>query len=96
MEDINKMGIKNTKKKPPVFILFLLIFIIIVFYLIYSIGLNFKPVAIIQYDGYAVAGKELVENLLRSDLNAKKYINAVKIEEDSAIYKKISSYFVGE
>lgn len=96
MEDINKMGIKNTKKKPPVFILFLLIFIIIVFYLIYSIGLNFKPVAIIQYDGYAVAGKELVENLLRSDLNAKKYINAVKIEEDSAIYKKIASYFVGE
>ena len=94
MKNIKK-GEKNIKK-PPIFILFLMIFIILVLYLIYSIGLNFKPFAIIEYEGYAVSGKELVENLLKSDLNAKQYIDAVKIEEDSTIYKKIASYFVGE
>lgn len=95
MEKSNQ-GIKNTRRRPPVFILFSLIFIVTALYLIYSIGLNFKPVTIIEYEGYAVQGKELVENLLKSDLNAKKYIEAIKIDEDSAIYKKIATYFVGE
>ncbi len=95
MEKSNQ-GVKNTRRRPPIFILFSLIFIITALYLIYSIGLNFKPITIIEYDGYAIQGKELVENLLKSDLNAKKYIEAIKINEDSAIYKKIATYFVGE
>lgn len=94
MEKENKSVKKN--KKSSAFILFLLIFMLLVLYLIYNIGLNFKPVTIIEYEGYAVSGKELVENLLKSDLNAMPYIEAIKIDEDSAIYKKIATYFVGE
>ena len=62
MEKSNQ-GVKNTRRRPPIFILFSLIFIITALYLIYSIGLNFKPITIIEYDGYAIQGKELVENL---------------------------------
>jgi len=95
MKKINE-SVKIENRKPPVFILFSLIFIIIVLFLIYNIGLRFEPVATIEYEGYAVSGKELVENLLKTDLNAKEYIDAIKITEDSAIYKKIATYFVGE
>ena len=86
----------ESKKKPPIFILILLIFMFVVLYLVHKIGFEFQPVSVIEYKGYAVNGKELVENLLRSDLNGKEYINPLKIEEDSVIYKKIATYFVGE
>ena len=95
MERVDK-NLKREKQKPPIFLLFLLIFILVVLYFIYQIGLNFEPVAIIEYEGYAVTGKALIENLLRSDLNAEEYIEPIKVEEDSVIYKKIASYFVGE
>lgn len=95
MERVEKK-IKKDKLKPPTFILFLLIFVLLVLYFVYKIGLDFKPVAIIEHKGYAIAGNNLIENLLRSDLNADEYIEPIKIEEDSMIYQKIASYFVGE
>lgn len=91
-----KSNFIKDKIEPPTFILFLLIFVLLVLYLIYEIGLDFKPVAVIEYEGYAVSGQDIVENLLRSDLNGEKHIEPIKIEENSVIYKKIATYFIGE
>ena len=95
MEKVDKNK-KTDKKKPPIFILLLLIFMIVVLYAIYIMQLNFEPVTTIEYSGYAVSGKNLIENLLRTDLNGKKFIEPLKIEEDTVVYKKLASYFIGQ
>lgn len=95
MKEKNR-NIKNENKKPPVFILMLLIFMITILILIYNISLRFEPYTIIQYEGYAVSGKDLVSALLDPNLNAEPTIEALKIREDEAVYKKIASYFIGE
>ena len=57
--------------------------------------MNFK------YEGYAVSGKEITENLLGSledtenNGEANRNIELAKIEEQGRIFKKLSKYFVG-
>ena len=52
--------------------------------------MNFK------YEGYAISGKEITENLLGSNaetqFNTNKNIELTKIEEQGTIFKKLNDY----
>ena len=96
----NKVGekISNSKiVKNPKFLIIGLIAIIIVIALIYFIFLKYSPVMNFKYEGYAISGKEITENLLGSSEKSttNKNIELTKIEEQGTIFKKINDYFVG-
>ena len=59
--------ISNSKIiKNPVFLVIGLIAIILVIALIYFIFLKYSPIMNFKYEGYAISGKEITENLLGS------------------------------
>ena len=92
--------IRNSKIiKNPVFLVIGLIAIILVIALIYFIFLKYSPIMNFKYEGYAISGKEITENLLGSsegnDSSTSKNIELTKIEEQGTIFKKLNDYFVG-
>ena len=91
--------IRNSKIiKNPVFLVIGLIAIILVIALLYFIFLKYSPIMNFKYEGYAISGKEITENLLSgesSENNANKNIELAKIEEQGTIFKKLNDYFVG-
>ena len=90
--------ISNSKIiKNPVFLLIGLIVIILVIALIYFIFLKYSPIMNFKYEGYAISGKDITENLLGSseDSTINKNLELAKIEEQGAIFKKLNDYFVG-
>ena len=92
----NKIG--NSKiVKNPVFLVIGLIAIIVVIALIYFIFLKYSPIMNFKYEGYAISGKEITENLLGSEDSAEsnKNLELTKIEEQGTIFKKLNYYFVG-
>ena len=92
----NKIG--NSKIiKNPVFLVIGLIAIILVIALIYFIFLKYSPIMNFKYEGYAISGKDITENLLGSseDSATNKNIELTKIEEQGTIFKKLNDYFVG-
>ena len=100
---MKKQKIKEEKKiiKNPRFMLIGLIAVILVIGLIYTIFLKYSPIMNFKYEGYAVSGKEITENLLGSledtenNGEANRNIELAKIEEQGRIFKKLSKYFVG-
>ncbi len=59
--------ISNSKIiKNPVFLVIGLIAIILVIALIYFIFLKYSPIMNFKYEGYAISGKDITENLLGS------------------------------
>ena len=97
--------IENSKMiKNPKFLVIGLIAIILVIALIYFIFLKYSPIMNFKYEGYAISGKEITENLLSSsedsstsgaNTNATKNLELTKIEEQGTIFKKLNEYFVG-
>ena len=90
--------ISNSKIiKNPIFLVIGLIAIILVIALIYFIFLKYSPIMNFKYEGYAISGKEITENLLGSseDSNKNKNLELTKIEEQGTIFKKLNDYFVG-
>ena len=90
--------ISNSKIiKNPIFLVIGLIAIILVIALIYFIFLKYSPIMNFKYEGYAISGKEITENLLGSseDSTTNKNLELTKIEEQGTIFKKINDYFVG-
>ena len=90
--------ISNSKIiKNPVFLVIGLIAIILVIALIYFIFLKYSPIMNFKYEGYAISGKEITENLLGSSAenNENKNIELTKIEEQGTIFKKFNDYIVG-
>ena len=96
--------IENSKiVKNPKFLIIGLIIIIAIITLIYFIFLKYSPIMNFKYEGYAISGKEITENLLgSSDSNnseagasASKNLELAKIEEQGTIFKKLNEYFVG-
>ena len=85
--------------KDPKFLLIGLIIIVVVITLIYFIFLKYSPIMDFKYEGYAISGKEITENLLGSsaenDSSTSKNIELTKIEEQGTIFKKLNDYFVG-
>ena len=96
--------VENSKiVKNPKFLVIGLIIIVVLIALIYFIFLKYSPVMNFKYEGYAISGKEITENLLGSgdsdndvtNANASKNIELTKIEEQGTIFKKLNYYFVG-
>ena len=96
--------VENSKLvKNPKFLVIGLIIIVAIIALIYFIFLKYSPVMNFKYEGYAISGKEITENLLGSgdsdndvtNANASKNIELTKIEEQGTIFKKLNDYFVG-
>ena len=91
--------VENSKiVKNPKFLLIGLIIIVSIIALIYFIFLKYSPIMNFKYEGYAISGKEITENLLSGDSlenNASKNIELTKIEEQGTIFKKLNDYFVG-
>ena len=90
--------ISNSKIiKNPVFLVIGLIAIILVIALIYFIFLKYSPIMNFKYEGYAISGKDITENLLGAseEPNKNKNLELTKIEEQGTIFKKLNDYFVG-
>ena len=92
--------VENSKiVKNPKFLVIGLIIIIVLITLIYFIFLKYSPIMNFKYEGYAISGKEITENLLGSsaenDSTTSKNIELTKIEEQGTIFKKLNDYFVG-
>ena len=70
--------VENSKiVKNPKFLVIGLIIIIVLITLIYFIFLKYSPIMNFKYEGYAISGKEITENLLSgesSENNANKNI----------------------
>ncbi len=111
-EKVNKKlrnKLSNLEIKPQ-FLIMGLIAIITIISLIYLIFLKYSPIMNFKYEGYAVKGKEITENLLGTGNNASiegnsktndvsnkdsKNIDLAKIEEQGTIFKKLGKYFIG-
>ena len=67
--------------------------IILVIALLYFIFLKYSPIMNFKYEGYAISGKEITENLLGSgetdNTNANKNIELTKIEDFKNLIGKI-------
>ena len=92
--------VENSKiVKNPKFLVIGLIIIVSIIALIYFIFLKYSPIMNFKYEGYAISGKEITENLLGSsaenDSSTSKNIELTKIEEQGTIFKKLNDYFVG-
>ena len=94
--------IENSKIiKNPKFLVIGLIIMIAIISLIYFLFLKYSPIMNFKYEGYAISGKEITENLLGSssdetnNTNADKNLELAKIEEQGTIFKKLNDYFVG-
>ncbi len=91
---MKKYNIK--KKDKPLFSLVALITIILVSWSIYMLYMNFAPVIVVSYNGYAVEGKNITRNLLSSNFNkVDKNIELVKVEDTDIIFKKLNTYYIG-
>ena len=98
---------KNSKRlnmvKTPRFLVIALILIVILVGLIYFVFLKYSPIMNFKYEGYAISGKEITENLLgasdpsddEANGDTSKNIELTKIEEQGTIFKKLNDYFVG-
>ena len=124
MEEFNKRNVRqktnsqkvNKKLKNKLsnleiktqFLMIGLVAIITIISLIYFIFLKYSPIMNFKYEGYAVSGKEITENLLGegnnqnknsknsgSVSNEDKNIDLAKIEEQGTIFRKLGKYFIG-
>ncbi len=94
-----------TISKPMYFAIGLLVVLFIIG-MIYYIFLKYSPIMNFKYEGYAIKGKEITENLLGASKNSEKSdaqnsdenkpnIELAKIEEQGTIFKKLGVYFIG-
>ena len=94
-----------TISKPMYFAIGLLVVLFIIG-MIYYIFLKYSPIMNFKYEGYAIKGKEITENLLEASKNSEKSdaqnsdenkpnIELAKIEEQGTIFKKLGVYFIG-
>lgn len=85
---------KNIKRR-PIFVLTLLSFLIIILLSIYIIYLRFIPYTTIEYDGYAVSGKDISSNLLNTNFDVDHNVKALQVKDQDAIYENLNSYYLG-
>ena len=89
-----RKNIKNRKNK-PLFVVTLLSFLIIILLSIYIIYLRFIPYTTIEYDGYAVSGKEIASNLLNTNFDVDHNVKALQVKDQDSIYENLNSYYLG-
>ena len=84
-------------KKLPIFMIIGFAILTLLIVGIYYLFLNFKEIAILDYEGYAISGKEITETLLGNNSeedNNKKNLFLTKVYEQDKLYKKVNDYFV--
>lgn len=89
-----RKNIKNKTNK-PLFVVTLLSFLIIILLSIYIIYLRFIPYKTIEYDGYAVSGKEIASNLLNTNFDVDHNVKALQVKDQDSIYENLNSYYLG-
>ena len=100
-KNLNNKIHKNTKKnkdskKFSTFMLCGMLLLIIIVTLIYFLIIYYKPEYIVKYSGYAVKENVIEKNLKAENIEeVEKYVEMVKVEESSQIFKKINTYYVG-
>ena len=95
MEKKSRKSNKKKLRKSPIFLIALFNFLIIILIAIYFIYLRFVPYKTITYDGYAVSGKDLVNNLLNPSFDVDQSINALEVKDQDDIYQNFKSFYVG-
>ena len=97
--NINKIPSKKKNNSPKKFSTFMLcgmLLLIIIVTLIYFLIIYYKPEYIVKYSGYAVKENVIEKNLKAENVEeVEKYVEMVKVEESSQIFKKINTYYVG-
>lgn len=87
---------KNLKKNGNgIFFLLAFSFLIIILLLIYIIYLKFIPYTILEYNGYAVSGKEIATNLLSTNFDVDYSVKALQVKDQDSIYENMNSYYLG-
>ena len=83
-------------KKSVIFVSTVLTAMLVLILCIYFIALRFKAYHIIQYEGLAVTNKKLTENLYNTKSKEEKTAKAVKLTEQTVLYKNKLGVFAGE
>lgn len=86
---------KENKRKIAWVFMAILNFFIIILLALYIIYLRFIPYETLTYDGYAVAGKEITNNLLDATFQVNENIQALKVKDQDMVYKNLRSYYIG-
>ena len=89
---------ENKKRKKiisPMAIIALINFLIIIILSLYIIYLRFIPYETLNYDGYAISGKDIVNNLLDTTFDVEENIQALKVSDQDMIYKNLRSFYLG-
>ena len=92
---MKKKKLRMKKRNTPVFLVALLSIIIAILALIYVIYLRFIPYTTLEYDGYAVSGKDIVNNLLNTNFDVDHSIKALEVKDQDSIYENLNSYYLG-
>ena len=92
---VNNTYINKSRKVTPTFFIALLCFIIVILGAIYMIYLRYIPYTTIEYDGYAVSGKDIAKNLLNANFDVNNSVKALKVSDQDDIYQNVNSYYVG-
>ena len=92
--------VKNRKKDKkrrtkPIFFIALFNFLIIILLLTYIIYLRFIPYTTLEYNGYAVSGKDIAINLLDTNFDSNQNIKALQVKDQDSIYENLNSYYLG-
>ena len=92
---MKKRNNKKNQKNRPLFIVTLISFLIIILLSIYIIYLRFIPYTTIEYNGYAVSGKDIATNLLNTNFDVDHNVKALQVRDQDSIYQNLNSYYLG-
>lgn len=90
-----KAKFRKNKKMTPMFFVALFNFLIIILLVTYIIYLRFIPYTTLEYDGYAVSGKDIANNLLNTNFDVDHSVKALQVKDQDSIYENLSSYYLG-
>ena len=88
-----KAKFRKNKKMTPMFFVALFNFLIIILLVTYIIYLRFIPYTTLEYDGYAVSGKDIANNLLNTNFDVDHSVKALQVKDQDSIYENFLCCF---
>lgn len=82
----------NTNKTTIIILLIICMMLLV----IYQSFFNYEIDQNIPYDGYAISGKKIADNLISASEDKKTSAELVKVQEQDTLFKKLGKYYVGE
>ena len=86
---------RKNKKGNGIFFLLAFSFLVIILLVIYIIYLKFIPYTTLEYNGYAVSGKDIATNLLSTNFDADYSVKALQVKDQDSVYENMNSYYLG-